>query len=326
MQDPIFIVGEGRSGTTSLRNIIGEHPNIWAVDKESYLFVENWPQANPYFDIYKNNFNKLVLSVFVATKRVGENAHKIIKSKKLPEDIETEFYLFKESLEYAELKKNYKNTETINRFQIFNAISEFYCKRFSRARFVEKTPYHLYYVNSILNEYPNAKIIALYRDPRAVCSSWLKLDALKNLLGVCLSWNKAMKEITKLQKKLNQEQFLTVKFENLISNPKETLEEICSFINEDFEQSLLESKNVSNSSFNKGTGFRTENLERWKKILNKKQISLINLICSKHYQKYNIEKSQEKLKISELVALPLFISLEPLKLFTVKLKKLFSRL
>ena len=62
MQDPIFIVGEGRSGTTSLRNIIGEHPNIWAVDKESYLFVENWPQANPYFDIYKNNFNKLVLT------------------------------------------------------------------------------------------------------------------------------------------------------------------------------------------------------------------------------------------------------------------------
>ncbi|NQY78844.1 MAG: sulfotransferase [Candidatus Caenarcaniphilales bacterium] len=328
MKEPIFIVGEGRSGTTTLRNIISEHPNIWGVDRESYLFVENWPQANPFFKEYENNFQKLLLSVFVSIKRVGVNAHKIIKSKDLPEDIKEELDQFKESVEYANLKKQFKETEEINRFEIFEAISNYYCKKFAKNRFIEKTPYHLYYVKEILQKYPNAKIIALYRDPRAVCASWLKLDNLKNLLGVCLSWNKAMREIRELKKQLNENQLKIIRFEDLISSPEETLKDICNFIGEDFKPNLLEVGNKSNSSYESDraeTGFRTNTLNRWQKILTTKQVALINLICSKFYSDFNIENYSNKLKPLEVLYMPLFISLEPIKLFTVKLKKLISR-
>lgn len=328
MKEPIFIVGEGRSGTTTLRNIISEHPNIWGVDRESYLFVENWPQANPFFKEYEKNFQKLLLSIFVSIKRVGVNAHKIIKNKDFPKDIKEELAEFKESVEYANLKKHFKEAEEIDRFKIFNAISKYYCKKFAKNRFIEKTPYHLYYVEEILKIYPKAKIIALYRDPRAVCASWLKLDQLKNLLGVCLSWNKAMHEITKLKKKLSGDQFKIIRFENLISEPEKTLKNICNFIEEDFTENLLKVGNKSNSSYESDraeTGFRTNTLSRWQEVLTTKQIALINLICSKFYADFNIENYSNKLKPLEVLYMPLFISLEPIKLFTVKLKKLISR-
>lgn len=328
MKKPIFIVGEGRSGTTTLRNIIAEHPNIWGVDRESYLFVENWPQANPFFKEYENNFQRLLLSVFVSIKRVGLNAHKIIRSKALPEDIKNELDQFKESVEYAKLKKYFKKTEKIDRFEIFDAISNYYCKKLKKNRFIEKTPYHLYCVREILTKYPNAKIIALYRDPRAVCASWLKLDNLKNLLGVCLSWNKAMREIKELKSELSEDQLKIVRFEDLISEPETTLRSICNFIEEDFTSKLLELGNKSNSSYEsdrKETGFRVNSLKRWQEVLSNKQVALINLICSKFYSDFDIENYPNKLKPLEVLYMPLFISLEPIKLFTVKLKKLISR-
>ena len=71
---PIFIVGEGRSGTTALRRNLAEHPNIWAVPKESYVFVKQWPQANPYYQ--SKNLNDLTVALAIGMNRVGQSLKK----------------------------------------------------------------------------------------------------------------------------------------------------------------------------------------------------------------------------------------------------------
>ena len=81
---PIFIGGEGRSGTRLLRNIIGKHKNIFEIGKETYLFIEN---SLKHKDLLKKAINKpdwdsVLLAIITTTTYKRSKATSIIKSGK----------------------------------------------------------------------------------------------------------------------------------------------------------------------------------------------------------------------------------------------------
>ena len=135
-----------------------------------------------------------------------------------------------------------------------------------------------------------------------------------------------MKEIASLKNLLSEKQLQVIRFEDLISEPENTLKSICNFIDEDFVPELLEDNH--NSSFEDDraeTGFRKTSIKRWEQILTNKQIALIDMLCSRFYEAFKISKHNNDLKTLDMLYMPILISLEPIKLFTVKLKKLISR-
>jgi len=114
----------------------------------------------------------------------------------------------------------------INNF-IFNNYSD------KKTMVIEKTPNHIYVLDKIKKEYPDAKFILNIRDPRDIVSS---------LYNRFEDWNKSIDRLKKdfeYIKKFYSFGYL-VKYEDIVNNFEDTFIDICKYINMDFDQNMLE--------------------------------------------------------------------------------------
>src|SRR5690606_24699152 len=81
---------------------------------------------------------------------------------------------------------------------------------------LEKTPKHLWYIPEVLNDFPHARFIFIYRDPRDNYISYKKKHQ-NNLtpLAFAKSWNSSFQQI----KNEKNDEVLFIKYENLVLNP-----------------------------------------------------------------------------------------------------------
>jgi hypothetical protein len=150
----------------------------------------------------------------------------------------------------------------------------------------EKTPAHIYYVPTLLEWFPKAKVIHMLRDPRAVFVSKKRRIAEKrwdalhyrlvrgteptlNLymgLDTVNSWLGCVRRHYRYQKAYPQSYFM-LRFEDLIIAPRTSVTRLCDFLDIDFCEPMLRQR-VVNSSF--GTpqswaeGFDASANERWR--------------------------------------------------------------
>ena len=114
----------------------------------------------------------------------------------------------------------------INNF-IFNNYSD------KETMVIEKTPNHIYVLDKIKKEYPDAKFILNIRDPRDIVSS---------LYSRFEDWNKSIDRLKKdfeYIKKFYSFGHL-VKYEDIVNNFKDTFIDICKYIDMDFDENMLE--------------------------------------------------------------------------------------
>ena len=114
----------------------------------------------------------------------------------------------------------------INNF-IFNNYSD------KETMVIEKTPNHIYVLDKIKKEYPDAKFILNIRDPRDIVSS---------LYSRFEDWNKSIDRLKKdfeYIKKFYSFGHL-VKYEDIVNNFEDTFIDICKYIDMDFDENMLE--------------------------------------------------------------------------------------
>ena len=266
LKAPIFIGGEGRSGTRLLRTVIGAHPNIFEIQRETYIFASNKfheSLAN------KNEFDLLTLSILTGMIFRREMAHKKTLEEDFPEEALKAFNEIRDLPEFKDLKDKY---------DVFDLAIKYLTIKDAKERWVEKTPYNIYSFDEILDHYPEAKMILIFRDPRPVCASWFKKDPKKSLIGICLNWNRAAKKMNDLLQK-HPSQVMMIRYEDLVQDSEKTTKTICNFIGEDFSPKMLEIDVVNSQYQERGDkGFSDHGFNRWKERLNEYQVHLINLL------------------------------------------------
>jgi len=114
----------------------------------------------------------------------------------------------------------------INNF-IFNNYSD------KETMVIEKTPNHIYVLDKIKKEYPDAKFILNIRDPRDIVSS---------LYSRFEDWNKSIDRLKKDFEYIKKFYLFghLVKYEDIVNNFEDTFIDICKYINIDFDQNMLE--------------------------------------------------------------------------------------
>ena len=206
----VFIIGAPRSGTTWLYALIGNHPDVAATPEVEQTF-----------------FSRYLPPVV--------------------EGWETELYHIKRGAWVQGLPYLWTEEEFDSFVQYF--LEKVYVKILEKkpdARIIiDKAPEYSHHVKLIKRFVPNAKFIHIVRDGRAVASSVMPLDWGPNtIINAAHFW--AEKVCYGLAAESSyKELVMRVKYEDLVSNPVDTLKKLCSWLNLEYETNMVS-----------GTGFK----------------------------------------------------------------------
>lgn len=212
--DPVFVVGYPRSGTTLLATLLGRHSKL-AATPESHFVDEVTPGS-------QRKARRVVSDHDSILARYAESVR--VKDFDLDADAVRSTFL-QEEASYAAL---------------FQVLLEAFAQAHGKPRVVEKTPAHLPFVPVLLGWYPNAKVVCIVRDGRdAVASRMAQPWTHNNLRLHCLDWRRWVAMGDAFERRYPVE-MIRISFEDLLSNPHETLDSVCRFIGEKFEEQQLD--------------------------------------------------------------------------------------
>ena len=207
--NPIFIVGTQRCGTTLLASVLSSNPNIVITPETTILFKIQ--------DVLKVTQDARTLA-YIFTKHERWNDFSIT-----------------ESMLYKKLKRHSK-------LNVCNVMNEFYncfTEVSGKPRWGDNTPGYSEIILKIIDIWPSAYIIHIFRDGRAVAASWLNLSwGPKTIEEAAYRWSK---RITKCREDSGcVENFFEVRYEDFVSDFFTELQKICRFISESIDQRMLD--------------------------------------------------------------------------------------
>ena len=296
---PIFIVGCPRSGTTILAKILNNHSQI-ASATEIHFF-------NHLTKLKKYNW-----------QNIDDNFLKTLFKETRIEDfcslLKVDFEEFKAQFESITIT-NSLAIEEQNQKRIFDTLMLLLLKRNNKEVCCEKTPQHLLSVAKILSLYPDAKIIHLVRYGRDTVNSLVKMPwRPEGLLNNSRFWKQYAKTGMQLSERYTQSSnnFHSLKYEDLLLNPQESIKALCNFVELEFEDTMLSMQqaitdNKSNifSSWESSWKYKAmEELDStrvgaWQKELNEKDQILLNWHLRKELEALGYKTTEAELKTAD---------------------------
>tara|TARA_B100000378_G_scaffold206253_1_gene169516 strand:+ start:19839 stop:20789 length:951 start_codon:yes stop_codon:yes gene_type:complete len=298
----IFIIGAPRSGTKLLREILNNHSEIYIPEAETlflYKLYLSWEQFGELS--IENNFNKLFDYI-----------------------LNTPFYSYlqDEGDEWIVDKNSwFQRCTEWNYSHVMTKFFESCASKKEKCLFGDKTPSYLYPVDFIRSQFSGAKIIHIVRDPRdyglSVKKAWNK-----NLYRSVYRWNDWISQtINQLGSK---DDFIQVKYEDLIESPKDVMKEVMLFLNVNYEESLFTfTKRVEpvGDAKNQNTIMKG-NFGKWESVLSNKKIKRIEELCfeSMKIVGYSPKLASKNDKLSAL-GLKYYKALDAINLLKTSFKK-----
>lgn len=235
---PIFIVGNSRSGTTLMGSILGLNPNVFTFE-ELHFFGTLWSQGDRH-KILNTQEAEALAAKLLAIQDEDVISH---KDPKL-------FAAEAKTVVAQTQQKSYTATDILATFLIYTA------NKNNKNIPCEQTPRNVLYIAELLELYPGCHIINMVRDPRDVLLSqkykWKirflgasnipyreAIRSWTNYHAVTISklWNVA---INSAEKQKKSDRLMTVRFEDLITQPEQIIRQVCQFTGVQFAPEMLQ--------------------------------------------------------------------------------------
>ncbi len=279
---PIFIGGLDRSGKTLLRLALSLHPHI-QISKRTDLWVRFY---NRYGDLkQKDNFDRCLEDILT---------YKHIRALKPDGDrIQREFWQGEPT--YARL------------FALFH---EHNLQQGNKQRWGDQSELIERYADPILSAYPDARIIQMIRDPRdRYSASKQKWAAGKGKAGGATArWLYSM-HLAQRNLKLYPGRYAVLQYENLVSQPDETLETICTFLGEEFSPTMLQighnpgaGADIFSPAYPAMNHFMKDFIGEFRANLNSKETAFIQKFSAHKMQQYGYSLKQIRFSPAERIS------------------------
>ena len=305
-----FIICKGRSGSTLLAHMLDSNPNT-LIPVENTFLMHLYPKYGKVKNWKKSTVDNFINDLYILRKTV-KNWN--INKEKLRSDL---YNQLKENLNYANICQT-----------TYLSFTSIYPKE-NILLIGDKNPFYTFCIDEIKEIYPQAKFIHLVRDARANVRSHIISFNTKFLSFIAFKWLYYINEVEE-KKEQNPENFITVRYEDLVSDPEVSLKEICQFLGINYNPTSLnfhKTVNTKLSNYKKYSEGIHANLKKpidptinnkWKSFFNEKQTNIINLICQKHLKKLNYDYEIKPINITNKLEILIGGAYYKLWLFVVK--------
>lgn len=255
-----FIVGTGRSGTTLLQAMLGSHPRI-AIPEETHFFSKFDP-AIAFDDPLREDQVEAYAARCMAVPHLRESG-------------------VTESMLRARLARGPNDARSIFIWILRTLTPDVGGKRLG-----EKTPIHERHIARILELFPSAKFVHVYRDPRDTVASlmgmpWARGQSVRRLARRCAQTYRTM---SGWRDRLGESAVCEVRYEALVEDPEAVLRRVCAFLGESFDPAMLEfharavpGYQAREEAWKGGTRrpIDASSIGRWKKSLNEREVAAV---------------------------------------------------
>jgi hypothetical protein len=302
-REPIFVVGTPRSGTTLLGLLLNAHPDI-AIMGELHFFDQ-------------------ILPIRKQVPSLATNADLDTFSSHVRRTHAFQFLPYAEELLSATLQRLRRDRErTYERFYQY-AVDEF-ARRERVSIPGEKTTSNVRYIDRIMRIFPNAKIVHIIRDPRAVAASLSRMRwASYGVLVNALKWKL---DILGTQQYRDRHTYREIQYEELVSQPCSSLKKLCEFLEVPYTDKMLEyhkmqAAYIKCEPWKDGTRqpISKTNVAAWRQQLSVSQIHMIQLVTRHQMNGYGYDPVE--IPSTTKIALPFTLLAEILCYLSFKVKQ-----
>jgi hypothetical protein len=279
----MFILGKERSGTTMLQAMLNAHPNIVA-PHESRIIIFMYARYGKV-----KQWTEKILEEFCT--ELYEETRFLVFWKLNKEELITDLFSVKDELTYG---------------LIFKII---YCKM-APAKDIklifDKNPVYYLFVPELQKIFPEAKYVHIVRDYRDNIVSHQRVLPSKNPGQLAYRWLRINKHL-EMHKLKAPSYWTSIKYEDLVTEPINHMEEICRFIGMPFYASMVEEfssklspvfhENADKKSFTKFHSnvynpINTKPIAQWKEHMATEQVQIVESIAGPYgKQMYGYEIS-----------------------------------
>jgi hypothetical protein len=273
---PLFICGPSRSGTTLLQNIL-EKNSDYAIAPETHFFDDLRPR--------------------MAGRELGPDEQRICEDYFLR--LSHQPYGHAADPEQGWLTREELQAQidpSLGVDSYFYAFVRAHAARLGQSQWGEKTPRHVFRVGEILEHFPEARVICMVRDPRAIVSSyrdWSRRHEFRQSYApeserkrlrdsyhpilISLLWRGAIRAARQAHQQYGGERVYIQRYENLVLDADRAIAELSDWLGRNLAEDGLEVPLVNSNyaSDQGGSGFQAQAVDRWRERLSPAEIRVV---------------------------------------------------
>ncbi|SEP76348.1 Sulfotransferase family protein [Virgibacillus subterraneus] len=299
-QEPIFIMGAHKSGTSLLRNLFDGHSELFVIPIEAHFFKHNgywidygirrkFPNTISESEIIENYMNWIKYVNTLSDQYADSDTKGFWSFEKFTEEI-------RRYSDYMSLKTSIENYI----HAMYHSLTS--KKLANNLRVIEKSVENAEFANILKKIYPNAKFIHIIRNPYSNIVSIRKFkskNGYPNLRPIIQSLYNNYYYLEKNQVTLDKD-YLVVKYEDLVMKPEQKIKQIVEFTGISDEEityvPTVKGENwEGNSTTNvKFKGLSSEGLSRWTSEIEPTEVNLVNKLFKYTLNRYGYRTIENK--------------------------------
>lgn len=284
----LFIGGCPKSGTTLLLALLDGHPQLVVLPEETFYLEDRRDyEALPN---HAARLRRLLEETDLRTLNMGL----VRRHRDLMASTDERDYSRFDFPRFVALANEWVGQPGMNDSLLFSEVIRAYAAVLGLdwkqcVRWVEKSTSNEVRHDAMAKLFPDAKLVMVVRDPRAVFASRKRFVA-ANPAGkhtkahrLVREWNRSAQEIPRLRRQ--PERFLVIRYEDLVMHPRETMQGVCRHAGIDFIESLLQptraGKSWQGNSAHRPTfsGVDASTVNLWREQLSEDEVWWIELHC-----------------------------------------------